>query len=121
MQETQQACIDACLRCLRDVERYLQTCLVEAVKGKALDVETLRVCRDCIEICSLSASLLLRNDSLSPSLCLIAAQLCQRCSDVCRADSSQPLARKASISAELCAESCRTFASTVNLRLTTVQ
>lgn len=116
MQETQQACIDACLRCLRDVERYLQACLVEAVKGKSLDEETLRVCRDCIEICSLAASLLLRNDLLSPSLCLIAAQLCQRCSQACRADNSHPLARQSGHSAEACAESCRTFASTANLQ-----
>lgn len=112
----QQACIDACLRCLRDAERYLQACLVEAARGKPLDDSVLRACRDCVDICSLCASLLLREDVLSGALCAVAALLCRRCAAVCERYSANPLANKCAQSALACARCCQQLAGVSRLK-----
>lgn len=107
--ELNQACVDACLRCLRDCERFLQNYLL-AANPASYNEQTIRACRDCLEICNLCVSLLLRRDSLSAQIGQLCAELCQRGYEVCRAHKGDVLAQKCAHSCRDCAKICRQLA-----------
>ena len=75
----------------------------------------MRACRDCIDICNLCASLLMRRDELSASICDLCAVLCLRCSIRCQQLSGNVYAQQCAHSCRECARLCRELAGTVPL------
>jgi hypothetical protein len=99
-QQTIQQCIESCSECLVACEVCAETCAaLEGMQG------TIRLCRDCIGVCSTTISFLARGSQLSKELCQVTATACQRCyeeTQSCGIDECQACARACLATVEAC-------------------
>jgi hypothetical protein len=69
-----EACIQACLDCLRDCEYCADACLSgDMVQMMA---ECIKRCRDCSDTCALCARFMSRNLALYAQMCGVCAEAC---------------------------------------------
>jgi hypothetical protein len=96
-----QDCIDACTDCHHTCKEVLfQHCL--EVGGRNLNQRHVNLMVDCIEICELAASLLLRGSKGAADICALCADTCNACATSCEDLRDEETLR--------CAETCRSCA-----------
>lgn len=104
--ETQKQCIAVSASCAHTCE----TCSNDMIgmgqhDDHDLMVRCIRLCRDCADVCMLTAQWLSRFSSWSEEMCRLCANVCEQCADVCEQHASQhPLCGQ-------CAEECRRCAA----------
>lgn len=91
--------IDAFLKCVTTCERCITDCIVSNNK------ECISLCRDCADICNLSARLEARGSRFSKDLYALCAKVCKECSIECAKHASHHDSCKA------CSEACKKCAA----------
>lgn len=105
------ACIEACLDCLRECETCATACLdSDMVQMMAQCIKT---CRDCADTCDICARFMARNSDLHAQLCGICAEACDRCAAEC-AKHDHDHCKQCAESCRRCAESCRQMAAAMS-------
>lgn len=90
-------CVSACEEAVRTSE-YVATIACRATGAEQL----LRSCRDCSDLCSLTARFIMRHAALTPELAEVCAKACDACATEC--------ARFEGDAFQVCADACRTCA-----------
>jgi hypothetical protein len=94
-----QSQIDSCLACTVACERCVTDCIVSNRS------ECAKLCRDCADICDLSARLTARNSQFSSDLRALCAMVCKACASECDKHAMHH------DSCKQCAEACRKCAA----------
>jgi hypothetical protein len=96
-----QDCIDDCTDCRNTCKEVLfQHCF--EIGGRHVEKKHVNLMVDCIEICQMTANLLLRGSESAPKLREICADICERCAASCDDLRDEEMLR--------CAETCRNCA-----------
>ena len=95
--------MDQAIRDSLDCYRVCVETFVYCIKkgGKHADPDHLTVLNDCMEICNLNASFMIRNSIFSGRTAELCADICEKCAVSCEAIDSADVQMKA------CAETCR--------------
>lgn len=107
-----QDCIDACFSCAEICNACSDDMIGMEGHGKR-DVETLmarciRLCRDCADICLLSAALMSRNSPYAEQFCGLCAEICDSCAEACEAHAPHhPMCGDCAKECRRCADLCR--------------
>lgn len=109
LSEQNQRCIDACFSCAQMCEACADGMIgMTQHHGDELMAQCTRLCRDCSDICTLSARWMSRASSQFDSLCQLCAEICDQCAEVCERHAPHhapcgPCAEQC----RRCAEACR--------------
>lgn len=103
-----QACIDACMTCLKDCEYCMTACLSSDMANKM--TECIKRCRDCADTCTMCVRFMSRQSEIHPYICRACAEACDRCAEECGSHQSDHCQRCAE-SCRKCAELCRQMAA----------
>jgi hypothetical protein len=87
--------IDACLECLVTCERCITDCVASGNKDCIL------LCRDCADLCALTARFEARGSDFSQELFSLCAEVCKECSVECAIHASH------SVFCKECAIACK--------------
>lgn len=95
-------CIDACQHC-HDLCKmtFFGHCLGEG--GAHLEPHHVVVMADCVEICNVAASFMLRGSDRHGVICATCAEICDSCADSCSHMGTREM--------DICAEACRACAT----------
>ena len=74
---TCQSCANICNRCSDDMIG------MESHDNRELMARCVRLCRDCADVCSLSANWMSRSSILSNKICRVCAEVCTVCAEAC--------------------------------------
>jgi hypothetical protein len=91
------AAIKACQECVTACERCAAACLNGEHAAKM--AKCIALCRDCSDLCSLSAKHMARDSACAKKLCALCADVCQACTEQC--------AKHETVHCQQCAEACR--------------
>jgi hypothetical protein len=84
-------------RCARDCERWANECVAD---GKAVKMgKSVRLCRDCAELCRATADALTRGTKFVYEICRGCIETCEACAVEC--------GKSEAVSAQRCVEACR--------------
>jgi hypothetical protein len=78
---TMQECIRDCLECHAVCLTTISSCLGRG--GEHAEPNHIRLLQDCAEICSISASFMLRGSPYHQLTCRVCAGICEACADSC--------------------------------------
>lgn len=109
LSEDMRRCIENCTNCRNACLETIDHCL--RMGGKHADADHLRLMMDCAEICSASASFMLRGSPFHTYTCGVCAEVCARCAEDCErlAGEDSTMQRCAEV-CRRCAESCQQMA-----------
>ncbi|NGZ94586.1 MAG: four-helix bundle copper-binding protein [Nitrospira sp. WS110] len=109
LSQQQKNCIDACFACAQTCE----TCADDMIgmtqhHSDELMAQCTRLCRDCSDICVLSARWMSRNSARFDTLCQLCAEICDQCAEICeRHAPHHALCGPCAEQCRRCAEACR--------------
>ena len=95
-------CAAACAICIDATTERL-------IAGDHAFAELLALCRDCSDICSVTATLLARRGPLAPAICQACADACSRLAAVCPEFTDAADVRMCRTVAARCAHGCRSL------------
>ncbi len=99
------ACVAACLNCVRHCNECAMSCLEHLAHGHQSHLVTAKLCLDCADVCECTASIICRGGPLTEHLRKACADACMQCADACRdGDSTMQACAKA---CEECVAACR--------------
>ncbi|MBD2862244.1 four-helix bundle copper-binding protein [Paenibacillus oceani] len=91
-----QSCMEECLQAVMACNHCYQACLEEYHAGMLK--ASIRLSRECAEICAFAAQAMSLNSSYAKQICMICAEVCEACAQECRKHDHDPCQR--------CAEAC---------------
>jgi hypothetical protein len=102
-------CIDSCTRCHAICLETLNYCIAKG--GEHAAPEHLALLSACADICSTSASTMLRGASVSPVVCGACAEVCRRCAQSCARMPDDAQMKQCAEACLRCATTCTTMAA----------
>lgn len=82
MENNMKAILEACLKCATECNRCYGECLKNNTGGNKHNCIT--TCKDCADICLLTASLVARNSKYANDLIAVCSKVCKECSETCK-------------------------------------
>jgi hypothetical protein len=107
----QEDCIKAAASCALQCEICQRHCGNLVVAGEAKHANTMRLCQDCAEFCSLTARLVARRGPTWQFTSETCAKVCDACAKRCLESDDDHMKRCAK-SCQACARSCRALLAT---------
>lgn len=102
-----QECIELCRKCEDECSSMLFShCLPKG--GEHAAPAHVSLMTDCIAICALAASFMVRHSASHAALCAACAAICEACAKSCEAIDDEAMQRCAEL-CRRCAESCRSM------------
>ena len=103
-----QAAIDQCEKCHDVCVRSLTHGLAQGGRQAASD--HIRTLLDCIQMCAVCASFMLRESTFHGRVSEICAEICDACAESCERFPDDKVTRACAHECRQCAESCRKMA-----------
>jgi len=92
---------NACLICIIACEKCISHCIEHGHK------ECLSLCRDCADICTLTARLQARDSKYAKQVAVLCAAICKECVEVCGKQAAHNDAcRECVVACQECADAC---------------
>lgn len=108
MSEALKKCIEACYLCAAACDNCAASCLEED------DLDMMRDCIrtdiQCASLCRLAAQFMTLKSEHAKKVCMLCAELCQECGDVC-ARHEHDHCQQCAKACHHCAEQCRNMAA----------
>src|SRR5687768_4665714 len=79
----QEACARACAACVLECEACYQHCVALVAGGERAHSATMRLCRDCSDICALTARIVARRGPTWQLMCDTCIKTCDACGKRC--------------------------------------
>jgi len=108
-------CIAACEACARICGECHDDMIGMSHEGHAGDMDLMarciRLCRECADICHLSAAWMSRLSPFSEAVCRLCAEICDTCAEACEQHAPEhALCGPCAKECRRCAEACRHMA-----------
>jgi hypothetical protein len=100
--------IETCERCHDICARTMTHCLAQG--GHHAEPNHIRTLLDCIELCAVCASVMLRDSPLHRCVCEICVETCDACAASCERFADDNVMQACAKECRRCAESCRKMA-----------
>lgn len=112
MNQEMKDCMAVCLSCAHICNRCGDDMIgMEAHHNARLTNRCIRLCRDCADICMLTAQWMGRMSLLSSHLCRLCAEVCDVCAETCEQHAPQhALCGPCAQACRRCADLCRRMA-----------
>lgn len=107
-------------------ETHMETAIQEALNCHNVCLETIDYClqlgeahadpahikllQDCAEICQTTANFMVRQSEMHGRVCLVCAEVCQRCAKSCEGFDDDEQMRRCAEACRSCAQTCREMA-----------
>lgn len=105
-------CCSTCSECAAECASCFAHCAEMLGKGKKEHAETMRLCNDCADICSVCAKVGARKGPMWKILCVACAESCDKCAAACEKFDDKHMKECAEECRE-CAQMCRAHAKTL--------
>ena len=105
MSDEMRRCIQDCLECANICEQTIAFCLRQG--GKHAAPEHIALLQDCVESCTMSASMMARNSQFSADHCAMCAEICRACEESCERLGGDAQMKACAEACRMCADSCR--------------
>lgn len=109
MSEEIRRCIQDCVECANICEQTLAYCL--EMGGRHAEPEHIRLLRDCVESCAMSASMMGRGSRFAGAHCALCADVCRACAESCGRFGPDEQMEACAEACRKCEESCRRMAA----------
>ena len=103
------ACVDACLKCLKECESCFLHCSKHVAMGHKDHEGSMRHCLDCADFCAMCARLCARGGPLAGGAAHACQEACEACAKVCE-QGDERMKRCAAVCQE-CAKVCSAIAT----------
>jgi hypothetical protein len=103
-----QAAIEQCEKCHDLCVRTLMYCIAQG--GRHAEKNHIRTLLDCIDLCAVCASVMLRDSPAHRHMCEICAEVCDACVESCEQFAGDAAMIDCARECRRCAESCRAMA-----------
>lgn len=100
-------CAEACAACANACSACVEHCLGEVASGRKAHAQTLKLCNDCGDLCSLAARVESRNGTLRRVICEACLKGCEQCAAECSQYKDQPHMVECAKACLVCAAACR--------------
>lgn len=104
----QEKCIRDCMKCFENCTRTISYCISQG--GKHVEAEHIKIMMECIDMCRMSATLMISNAQFSHEHCQLCAKVCDACAESCDSLGEDKVMGECAASCRTCAESCRNMA-----------
>lgn len=104
-----QRCIQNCSSCHQICERTLSYCIEQG--GPHVRPEHIKLLRDCIDICGVSADFMLRSSPFHMRTCGLCAEICEACAEDCEKMGQDAMMQACAAACRRCVESCRSMSA----------
>jgi hypothetical protein len=103
-------CIAECLECVKAAARCATWCIQSEQSPKL--AECIRLCWDCVDICTACTSLLARDSRFGAQVCGPCADICDACAAECeRHGGMNDVMKQCAAAGRRCAATCREMAA----------
>ena len=92
--------IAACNDCAMQCERCIASCLKEG------STDCIASCRDCADVCSLSAKLTARGSQFAEDFCALCPKVCAACVEACAKNDQDEECKRCVEACNRCIEAC---------------
>jgi hypothetical protein len=113
--QSMQACIDACMQCHGICEQTIRYCLnagEHANGGRMNEAGHMRLLMDCAAICQASQDFMLRDSEFHPRVCGLCAEICKQCAQDCERFGGDAQMKACANACRQCASACQRMAAT---------
>jgi hypothetical protein len=101
-------CIQDCLDCYRVCLETKKYCIEKG--GEHAEAEHLKSLNDCIELCKVSAHMMISGSEIHDKVCAVCAEACKRCAESCENFPDDEQMRKCAQICRKCEQSCNEMA-----------
>jgi hypothetical protein len=102
-------CAVACGKCTLACESCSTHCAMMVAKGEKKHMESMRLCRDCADVCTAAAKITARKGLMATLVCEGCAKACDRCGKACDKFEDDKHMMACAKSCKDCAKACRSM------------
>lgn len=100
-------CIEECAKCAKECETCSAHCTAMLAAGKKDHERSLRLTRDCADLCAVSAQIMARNGPLMHTSCMACGKACEVCAADCEKFKDSEQMQKCAKACRDCAKACQ--------------